>query len=157
MPRVIGFHYTLRDDLGGELDSSAGGDPLYFLEGAGQIIPGLERQLADVRPGERRTIAVKAAEAYGDVNPDLVVKVNRSQFPPHAALELGDSFTVDAGENGPVFTIIDSDADTVTVDGNHPMAGKDLHFEVEIVGVREATTEEVAHGHAHGPEGQAHH
>ena len=157
MPRVIGFHYTLRDELGEVLDSSSGGDPLHFLEGAGQIIPGLERELLGLAAGDRRQIAVKAADAYGDVDPDLVVKVKRSQFPPDAPLELGEQFTIDAGDHSPVFTIIDSDAETVTVDGNHPMAGKDLFFDVEIVDIREATADEEAHGHAHGADGTAHH
>lgn len=157
MPHVIGFHYTLRDELGEVLDSSSGGDPLYILEGAQEIIPGLERELLGMRTGDRRAIAVKAADAYGDVNPELVVQVKRSQFPPDAPLEIGEQFTVDAGEQAPVFTIIETDADTVTVDGNHPMAGKDLFFDVEIVEVRDATQEELTHGHAHGPEGHGHH
>ena len=157
MPRVIGFHYTLRDELGEVLDSSSGGDPLYILEGAGEIIPGLERELLALDTGDQRAIAVKAADAYGDVNPELVVQVKRSQFPPDAPLEIGEQFTVDAGEHAPVFTIIETDADTVTVDGNHPMAGKDLYFDVEIVTVRDATADELSHGHAHGAEGHGHH
>lgn len=157
MPRVVGFHYTLRDELGEVLDSSDGGEPLFFLEGAQEIIPGLERELLTLAEGDKRRIVVKAVDAYGDLDPELVVKVNRSQFPPDAALEPGEQFTVDASGHSPVFTIIDADSETVTVDGNHPMAGKDLYFEVEIVGVREASAEEAAHGHAHGPHGHGHH
>lgn len=158
MPRVIGFHYTLHEsgNPADVIDSSAGGDPLYFMEGSGHIIPGLERQILGLRVGERRTIEVSAADAYGDVNPDLVAEVARSQFPPQATLEIGEQFTVDSGDDAPVFTIVDIDAETVTVDANHPMAGKDLSFDVEIVAVREATREEIAHGHAHGPDGRHH-
>ena len=158
MPRVIGFHYTLHEagSPGDTLDSSQGGEPLFFMEGAGQIIPGLERQLVGMKRGDARTIEVKAADAYGDVDPDLVARVERSQFPPQATLEVGEQFTVDAGENAPVFTIVDVDRETVTVDANHPMAGKDLVFDVEIVAVRDATKEELEHGHAHGPHGHRH-
>lgn len=157
MPRVIGFHYTLRDDSGEVLDSSRGGDPLFYLEGSGQIIPGLERQLADLQVGDERKITVAAADAYGDVNPELVAKVKRTQFPAGADLTVGQQFTTEAHEQAPVFTIVDVDAEHVTVDANHPMAGRDLDFEVEIVAVRDATADETAHGHAHGPDGHAHH
>lgn len=156
MPKVIGFHYTLRDEDGEVLDSSSGGDPLFFLEGQQQIIPGLERELLLLGAGDKRQIAVKAADAYGEVDPGMVAQVKRTQFPPDASLEIGDSFTVEADGAGPVFTIIEVDADSVTVDGNHPMAGKDLFFEVEVVGVREALPQELKHGHAHGPEGHEH-
>lgn len=156
MSRVIGFHYTLRDEDGQVLDSSSGGDPLFFLEGREQIIPGLERQLVGLAPGDKRSIPVKAADAYGEPNPELVVQVKRSQFPADATLEIGDQFTVDAAESAPVFTIVDLDAENVTVDGNHPMAGKDLFFDVEIIAMREATAQELSHGHAHGPDGHEH-
>lgn len=156
MPKVIGFHYTLRDEDGQVLDSSSGGDPLFFLEGREQIIPGLERQLLLLGVGDKRQIAVKAADAYGEVNPELVAEVKRSQFPPDASLEIGDAFTVEADGAGPVFTVVEVDADTVTVDGNHPMAGKDLFFDIEVVGMREALPQELSHGHVHGPEGHEH-
>lgn len=158
MPRVIGFHYTLHeaDSPTETIDSSRGSDPLFFMEGSGQIIPGLERELIGMKPGDTRTIEVMAADAYGDVDPDLVARVERSQFPPHATLEIGEQFTVEAGENAPVFTIVDVEGTMVTVDANHPMAGKDLVFDVEIVTVRDATKEELAHGHAHGPHAHGH-
>ena len=154
MPRVIGIHYTLRDDLGEQIDSSRGGDPLYFLEGSGQIIPGLERELIGMQAGDKREVEVKASEAYGDMNPELVATVKRSQFPPGAPVDVGEQFTVE--RDGPVFTIVEVEGDDVTVDANHPMAGKDLHFDVEIVEMREATPDEMKHGHAHGPRGHAH-
>lgn len=156
MPRVIGFHYTLRDEDGDILDSSSGGDPLFFLEGRNEIIPGLERELGLLAVGDKRIINVRAADAYGEVNPDLVVQVKRSQFPDDATLEIGDQFTVDAGDAAPVFTIVDVDDDLVTVDGNHPMAGRNLLFDVEVVGMREALPQELSHGHAHGASGHEH-
>ena len=157
MPRVITFHYTLTDDSGEVLDTSRDGEPLDFLEGASQIIPGLERELLGLKPGDVREIVVAAADAYGDVNPDLVARVKRTQFPATAQLEVGQNFTVDASEDALVFRIVELDAEHVTVDGNHPMAGRDLTFDVEIVSTREATADERAHGHSHGPDGHTHH
>jgi FKBP-type peptidyl-prolyl cis-trans isomerase SlyD len=157
MKRVIGFHYTLTDKTGTVLDSSIGDEPLYFLENSQQIIPGLEKVIALMNTGDKRKIEVKAADAYGDVNPELVVKVKKTQFPPGAQLTVGDQFQVNNDAHSPVFTIMSVDNEDVTVDGNHPMAGKDLFFDVEIVGVRPATAEEMSHGHAHGAHGQGHH
>lgn len=157
MKRVIGFHYTLTDKTGTVLDSSIGDEPLYFLENSQQIIPGLEKVIALLNVGDKRKVEVKAPEAYGDVNPELIVKVKRTQFPPDAQLTIGDQFQVNNDHHSPVFTIMSIDSEDVTVDGNHPMAGKDLFFDVEIVGVRPATQDEITHGHAHGASGQGHH
>ena len=157
MKRVIGFHYTLTDKTGTVLDSSIGDEPLFFLESAQQIIPGLEKVLSLMNVGDKRKIEVLATDAYGDVNPELVVKVKKTQFPPDATLTVGDQFQVNNDQHSPVFTIMSVETDEVTVDGNHPMAGKDLFFDVEIVGMRPATQEEMTHGHAHGAHGQGHH
>lgn len=157
MKRVIGFHYTLTDKAGTVLDSSVGDEPLFFLEGAQQIIPGLEKVVGLMNVGDKKKIEVKAADAYGEVNQELVVKVKRTQFPPDANLQVGDQFQVNNDHNSPVFTVMAINNDEVTVDGNHPMAGKDLFFDVEIVGVRPATEEEMSHGHAHGQHGHGHH
>lgn len=157
MKRVIGFHYTLTDKAGTVLDSSVGDEPLYFLENSQQIIPGLEKVISLMNVGDKRKVEVKANDAYGDINPDLVVKVKKTQFPPDAELQVGDQFQVNNDAHSPVFTIMAVDTDEVTVDGNHPMAGKDLFFDVEIVGVRPATEEEMSHGHAHGASGQGGH
>ena len=155
--RVIGFHYTLTDKTGTVLDSSIGDEPLYFLENSQQIIPGLESVIALMNVGDKKKVEVNAANAYGDVNPELVVKVKKTQFPPDAQLTVGDQFQVNNDAHSPVFTIMSIDTDEVTVDGNHPMAGKDLFFDVEIVGVRPATAEEMSHGHAHGSHGHGGH
>lgn len=157
MQRVIGFHYTLTDKSGTVLDSSIGDEPLYFLENSQQIIPGLEKVIALMNTGDKKKIEVLAADAYGDVNPELVVKVKKTQFPPDAQLTVGDQFQVNNDQHSPVFTIMSIDNDEVTVDGNHPMAGKDLFFDVEIIGMRDATAEEMSHGHAHGAHGHGHH
>ncbi len=157
MKRVIGFHYTLTDKAGTVMDSSIGDEALFFLEGSQQIIPGLEKVVLLMNVGDKRKIEVKASDAYGEINPELVVKVKKTQFPPDADLQVGDQFQVNNDAHSPVFTIMMVDTDEVTVDGNHPMAGKDLFFDVEIVGSREATSEEVTHGHAHGAHGEGHH
>lgn len=157
MKRVIGFHYTLTDKAGTVLDSSEGSDPLFFLENSQQIIPGLEKVIQLMNVGDKKKIEVKAQDAYGDVNPELVVKVKKTQFPPDAQLSVNDQFQVNNDPHSPVFTITEIGDEEVTVDGNHPMAGKDLFFDVEITTVREATAEEVSHGHAHGAHGHGHH
>lgn len=157
MKRVIGFHYTLTDKSGTVLDSSEGSDPLFFLENSQQIIPGLEKVLSIMNVGDKKKIEVRAQDAYGDVNPELVVKVKKTQFPPDAQLSVNDQFQVNNDPHSPVFTITEIGDEEVTVDGNHPMAGKDLFFDVEITTMREATAEEVSHGHAHGAHGHGHH
>lgn len=155
--RVIGFHYKLTDKHGTLIDSSEGQEPLFYLEGAHQIIPGLERVLGLMNVGDKRKIEVKAADAYGEVNQEMIIQVKRTQFPPDAKLNVGDQFQVNEDEHAPVFTVTKIEADDVTVDGNHPMAGKDLFFDVEITAVRPATPEELSHGHAHGAHGHGHH
>lgn len=156
--KVIGFHYTLKDSAGNQIDSSAGMDPLYFLEQSNQIIPGLEIELVKMNVGDKKNIAVKAKDAYGEVEAELVITVKKSQFPDNgSSLKLGDQFQINENPHSPVFTVMKLTGDEVTIDGNHPMAGKDLFFDVEIKEVRNATEEEVAHGHPHGPGGQNHH
>ena len=158
--RVIGFHYTVTGSDGEELDSSVGDEPLYILEGAHEIVPGLEKALVTMGRGERRTVAVPAAEAYGEHDPRFVLDVSRDQFPADADLSVGDQFGIegddDDGSHGRVFTVVEVNGDNLTIDGNHPLAGQDLVFDVEIVEVRDATREELEHGHAHGAHGHGH-
>jgi len=154
--RVIGFHYTVHDEDGEELDTSLGDEPLYILEGARQVVPGLEREVALMKVGDRKTVAVTAAEAYGIHDPSLVLRIDKSQFPDGTELDVGDQFAVDDDEESPVFTVLSVEPDAYMVDGNHPLAGRDLVFEVEIVEVRAATKEELSHGHAHGAHGHHH-
>lgn len=157
MRRVIGFHYTLTDKDGNLIDTSDGQEPLFFLEQSQQIIPGLERVIALLNVGDKRKVEVKAADAYGEVNQELILQVKRTQFPPDAKLNVGDQFQVNEDDHSPVFTVMAITNDEVTVDGNHPMAGKDLFFDIEITAMRPATQEEISHGHAHGEHGHGHH
>ncbi|RUM57585.1 MAG: peptidylprolyl isomerase [Persephonella sp.] len=149
--KVVKFHYTLKDKETGEiLDSSQHyGEPLSVLIGANNIIPGLERQMEGMEVGEKRTIEVKAEEAYGAKDESLIQKAPREYF---QGIELQKGMPLQAQTpDGQIInlTVVDFDDNEVTVDMNHPLAGKDLVFDVEIVDVRDATLEELAHGHAH--------
>lgn len=153
-PKVISFHYVLTNNRGEKLDSSEGGPPFSFLADAGQIIPGLDRELQTLPVGEKRRINVKAADAYGPRDEQLVIKVPRARIPA-AEIRIGDRFRTSRDARAAVVTVTALSDTEVTLDGNHPLAGEDLTFDVEVTAVREATAEEIAHGHAHGP-GAAH-
>lgn len=156
-PKVVSFHYTLKDNKGTVLESSIGDEPLMFLEGVGQIIPGLESAIQGLKKGDKKSVHVKAEEAYGEYEKDLIVQVPRAQI-PKPDVKVGDEFHADNGQgHAQVVVVTAVDDKHVTVDGNHPLAGKDLHFDVEVMDVREATKDEVEHGHAHGPDGHHHH
>ena len=156
--RVISFHYTLTDSSGEVIDTSRDQNvPFSFLEGSGQIIPGLERALALLSIGDKKKIEVAAADAYGTMDEQLIVKVPREKLPNSQELQEGDQFQA-SGPNGEVllFRVIGIEGEDVQLDGNHPLAGEDLTFDVEMMAIRNATPEEMAHGHAHG-EGGHHH
>lgn len=153
--RVITFHYILHDTEGNLIDSSEGKAPLSYLEGVGHIISGLEEEMKKMETGEKRKINVSAENAYGINDPDLIFDVPRSQFPPNEDLQIGMMFQTD--EPDKVFTITELQEESVIVDGNHPLAGVNLIFDVELTGIREATEEEISHGHVHGEGGHHHH
>ena len=149
--KVVKFHYTLRDKETGEvLDSSQHhGEPLTVLIGANNIIPGLEKQMEGMEVGEKKTIEVKAEEAYGTKDPNLIQRVPREYF---QGIELEKGMPLQAQTpDGQIINlvVVDFNDKEVVVDMNHPLAGKDLVFDVEIVDVRDATLEEISHGHAH--------
>lgn len=151
MARVVTFHYTLRDPSGRVIDTSAGGQAITYLEGAGQIIDGLDEQLRAAGAGEKRRVQVAAAKAYGEHDPAQVQRVKRSVLPVEGELSVGDTFQVGPDRHAPIVTVAAIDGDDVLLDANHPLAGVDLTFDVEIVEAREASAEELRHGHAHGP------
>jgi FKBP-type peptidyl-prolyl cis-trans isomerase SlyD len=153
--KVISFHYLLTDASGKTLDSSAGGEPLTFLEGVGQIIPGLETELRSMKVGDKKHVKVKAKDAYGEKDPNNIVEVPLSQMPTRG-IKAGDRFRAGQDSLSPVVTALKVTETHVTLDGNHPLAGMDLAFDVEITEVREASKEELTHGHAHGPSGHHH-
>lgn len=153
---VVAFHYTLTNDEGEVLDSSDGRQPLTYLHGAGNIIPGLEKQLEGREAGEKLNVAVAPEEGYGEVQPQLVQEVPRDAFQGVEAVEPGMQFQAQT-QGGPLMvTVTKVEGDTVTVDGNHPLAGQKLNFDVEIAEVREASQEEIEHGHVHGEGGVEH-
>jgi FKBP-type peptidyl-prolyl cis-trans isomerase SlyD len=153
--RVISFDYVLTAKGGRVIDASAKGKPLVFITGLGQIIPGLENILLEMQPLEKKTVTIEAHEAYGVYDEKLIYKVDRSKLPA-PEIKVGDMFEVgQEGDFAPV-SITAINGDEITLDGNHPLAGEDLTFAVEIVEKRPATAEELAHGHVHGA-GGCHH
>lgn len=147
---VVSMHYTLTDDNGNVLDSSEGSDPLSYLHGVGNIIPGLEKALIGKMADDALQVTVAPAEGYGEKIPELMQKVDKAAFQGVENLEPGMAFEAQ-GENGEVQRVVIAgiDGDEVTVDGNHPLAGVTLIFDVKIVSVRDATEEEISHGHVH--------
>ena len=151
------FHYTLKNSAGEVLDSSAGNEALSYLQGGGNIVPGLERQMLGKSVGDKFHATVQPEEGYGVPNPAMLRVVPKNAFPEDVELAVGMQFGTQT-PNGPAAIVIKSiEADSVTVDGNHPLAGVTLHFEIEITDVREASLEELQHGHVHGPGGHHHH
>jgi len=155
MQQVISFNYILTDKSGKQLDASQPGHPLVFLSGAGQIIPGLENILSAMGKGGQKTVTIPAKEAYGEYNEQLIYKVKSSQL-PRADVKVGDMFEVGSGEQYFPVSVTAVAGDDITLDGNHPLAGQDLTFAVDIVEKRTATPQELAHGHVHGA-GGCHH
>jgi len=148
---VVSLEYTLRLDDGEVIDASEG-EPLEFLQGHNQIIPGLERALAGMKVGESKEVIVAAVDAYGEDDEEAFQRVERDIFPPDMELEEGMQLRMREAQSGePVDVIIaEVDDESVLLDFNHPLAGEELHFQVKVVGLRPATAEELAHGHAHG-------
>lgn len=149
---IVTIHYTLKDDADKVIDSSAGGEPLAYLHGHGNIVPGLERELSGKSVGDRLQVRVPAAEGYGEYDRALVQKVPRRALQGIANLRVG--LRLQAGHQA--VTVTHLAGDMVTLDGNHPLAGQNLNFDVEITAVRPATEEELAHGHVHGDGGHHH-
>ena len=153
---VVTIHYTLKNDAGEVLDSSVGADPMAYLQGGGNIIPGLEEALEGKVAGDKLAVSVPAEKGYGPHEPGLVQQVPRRAFQTGTDITVGMRFTAQT-EQGPRQVVVTRTAgDMVTVDGNHPLAGQALHFDVEITEVRPASAEELAHGHVHGPHGHDH-
>jgi len=155
--KAVSIDYTLTNDAGEVIDSSAGGAPLVYLHGAGNIISGLEKALEGKQGGDQVVVAVEPEDAYGEYSPELVATLNRAMFEGVDELEVGMQFHASGPDGGmQIVTIRDVEGDDVIVDGNHPLAGQRLNFDVKIISVREASEEEIAHRHIHG-EGGHHH
>ncbi|GGX73386.1 peptidylprolyl isomerase [Saccharospirillum salsuginis] len=147
--RVVSIHYEVKDEDGVVVDSSEGREPLVYLHGHKNIIPGLEKALDGLDVGEAFDVTVTPEEAYGDYQDGLVQSVPKDAFQGVEKVEEGMVFTAQT-QGGPLqVTVTQVEDDTVTVDGNHPLAGKSLSFKGEVAEVREATAEELEHGHVH--------
>ncbi|REH37941.1 FKBP-type peptidyl prolyl cis-trans isomerase /apo-metallochaperone SlyD [Paraperlucidibaca baekdonensis] len=148
--------YKLTNDAGDVIDSSEGGAPLAYLHGHSNIIPGLEKALVGKVVGDSLKVIVEPAEGYGEVNPSLLETVPRNLFQGVDNIEVGMQFQAQTAQGTQVITVKAVDGEEVTVDGNHPLAGQTLHFDVTVTEVREASAEELEHGHVHGVGGHQH-
>jgi len=155
--KVVSIHYTLTNVDGDIIDSSEGSEPLSYLHGFGNIIPGLENALTGRKAGDRFTVSVAPAEGYGERDDGMIQSVPRNAFQGVDEIQPGMQFQAQSPEGMQLVTVIGVEEDEVILDGNHPMAGLTLNFAVEITDVRDATHEELDHGHVHGPGGHHHH
>lgn len=156
--KVVTFNYTLKDTEGNLLDSTDNDGPFSFITGNLQVLPGLEEALGSMIIGSKKNIKLVAAEAYGEYDENAIQKVDRSLFPEEAELEIGMTYFAHSPEGQHIqFVITKIENEDVTVNFNHPLAGKDLEFDVHLLDVRDATPEEISHGHVHGPDGHHHH
>jgi len=147
--KVVSIHYTLKNDAGMVIDSSEGAEPLVYLHGAQNIIPGLERALDGKVADDALEVSIEAIDAYGEYNRDLTQVVPDSMFEGVDKLEVGMEFQAETEQGVQVIRIVNVDGDNITIDGNHPLAGERLHFDVTIDSIRDATAEELEHGHIH--------
>jgi FKBP-type peptidyl-prolyl cis-trans isomerase SlyD len=153
---VVSFHFTLKNDEGEVLDSSAGNDPLTYLHGAGNIIPGLENALVDKKVGDKFDVTLTPEQGYGARDEKLLQKIPKNQFPDPDKLQEGMQFQINGPQGPLVLTVLEVTENDVVVDGNPELAGQTLHFNIEVSEVRAASAEELEHGHVHGPGGHHH-
>jgi FKBP-type peptidyl-prolyl cis-trans isomerase SlyD len=153
---VVLIHYTLKDDAGAVLDSSAGGEPLAYIQGHGNLVSGLEKALEGKQDGETLAVSVSPAEGYGIRDAALIQRVPKRSLQGAGDIRKGMQFQARTEDGMRLFTVTALAGDMVTLDGNHPLADQTLHFDVEVVSVRAATAEELEHGHVHGAGGHHH-
>lgn len=146
---AVSIHYTLTNRDGEQLDSSIGDEPLVYLHGSGNIIPGLESALTGKRIGDKFEVTVAPEQAYGEIDENMMQVVSKKMF-EGMDVEVGMQFHADVSYGSGIITVTEINGDDVTIDGNHPLAGEALTFNVEVVDVRPATADELAHGHIHG-------
>lgn len=154
--KVVSIHYNLTNKAGETIDSSVQrGEPLAYLHGHGNIIPGLEKELDGKSAGDKLDVTVTPENGYGERHDELMQQVPKSAFEGHEdSLQPGMQFQAQTEAGQRVFTITAVEDEQVTVDGNHPLAGETLNFDVEVTDVRDASDEEKEHGHVHGPDDQ---
>lgn len=154
---VVSFHYTLKNGKGDVLDSSDGRDPLSYLHGYNQIVSGLEAELLGKTSGARFDVAIQAKDGYGERVEEMVISVPKSEWNLPEEVGAGQVVELQTPEGQVVpALVVEIGEDSVKLDANHPLAGEELHFSIEVTDVRKATSEELEHGHAHGPGGHQH-
>ena len=153
---VVLIHYRLKDDAGKVIDSSDGGEPLAYIQGHGNLVPGLEKALEGKKDGDAVAVTLAPADGYGTRNDALVQRVPKRSLQGSGEIRKGMQFQAQTDEGLRVFTVTAVVGDMVSLDGNHPLADQTLHFDVQIVSVRAATAEELEHGHVHGAGGHHH-
>ncbi len=147
---VVNMHYKLTDNDGTVIDSSEGAQPLAYLHGAGNIIPGLEKALVGKAQGDKLQVKIEPKEGYGEINTDLIKIIEKKAFEGVDKIEVGMAFEAKAPDGSTQNIIVKKvEGDDITIDTNHPLAGVTLNFDIQIVSVREATKEELDHGHTH--------
>lgn len=151
---VISIEYTLNDEEGRTLDTSQGREPLAYLHGAGNIVPGLEKALEGKDVGDSVEVSVTPEDGYGNYDAALVRNVPVRKLPKGSTP--GQRLRLDTSAGPAIFTVISVKGDYAKLDGNHPLAGKTLHFKAKVIDIRQPTAEELAHGHVHGAGGHSH-
>lgn len=154
--KVVSFHYTLSNSQGEQIESSRDRDPMSYLHGSGNIIPGLEKAMAGKTAGEQFEVTVEPADAYGERNEAGIQRVPAKHFKHVGHLEPGQPVILQTKQGPMQVTVVKVGRFNVDIDRNHPLAGQSLTFDVEITDVRDATEDEISHGHVHGPGGVAH-
>jgi len=154
--KVVSINYVLTDDDNTVIDSSEGGEPLAYLHGANNIIPGLENALTGKVAGDKLKVTVPPEEAYGVREEEMIQLIPRERFEPGVEIEVGMQFQTPTEDGVSVVTVTSVDGENITIDANHPLAGVTLVFSVEIMNVRDASEEELSHGHVHGAGGHHH-
>ena len=154
--KVVAIDYTLTDNTGTVIDTSEGREPLAYIHGIGALIPGLEEELMGKGAGEKLNVSIPPEKAYGVRNETLLQEVPSSNFANVPEMKAGMQFQAQSDQGDIIVTVVEVKADTVIVDGNHPLAGVTLNFAVEVKEVRDASAEELEHGHVHGAGGHQH-
>ena len=156
--KVVTLNFTLTDDAGNVLDSTDQGGSFSYISGRGMVLPKLEEAVSVMMIGTKKQLKIEAADAYGNYNDQIVQVVGKENFPEDFVLEVGMEYMASNPEGVQMpFTITEVNGDEITIDFNHPFAGMNLNFDLELLDVRDATAEELAHGHVHGPGGHHHH
>ena len=156
--KVVTMNFILTDETGNVLDSTEAGGPFSYISGTGTVLPKLEEAVSIMMIGTKKQLKLEAKDGYGEYNEDAVQAVGKENFPEDFVLEAGMEYMASNPDGVQMpFIITNVEDETVTVDFNHPLAGKNLHFDLELLDVRDATAEELSHGHVHGAGGHHHH